>query len=444
MSPPKTVSPVIASLRVSSTSVVRGCPGVPRSIPRIETVIELRPVNGVPFLLRSVGIELRTTQKIVVLSTLGSNDTIREYKIYENPFIFRPAVGEFSERLLGIDIPVLIPIPKDIISSGQYQQWNAVTTHSLVVKVSCGDTYNNETNYSEAFPIPIKLYDTLPIYRQFNEPIAEVRNSNCKQVLVELSLPVSSIGPKDDIILFVKTMTDPLCNKISKNLRLKFISFQIKEILECHEGGLPLMKEHKIYAETKSFLNEDSVLNTQGVSHQFRLEFPFDNEYLQMYCNKNYIDNNLSDSKHVVSTYANDKKNRKVVEGIPLTHTQGFTTLGRLFSIRYEAIIKVKLVHGKDMEIILPITISPFNRESSEYLLSWIINQCEVARNKFGKDLVNRLVNARYDETDTILQRFNPPPIVYKYTKSNWVRLGFNKEAFGSNRLGKNLVQYID
>lgn len=444
MSPPKAVSPVIASLRASSTTVVCGCPGVPRSIPRIETVIELRPANGVPFVIRSVGIELRTTQRVVVASTIGSNDTFREYKVYEDPCIFRPVAGEFSERLLGVDIPILIPLPKDIISSGQYPQWNAITKHILVVRVSCGDTYNNETNFAESFPIPIKLYDTLPIYRQFNEPITETRRSKCKQVLAEISLPVSSVGPKDDLSLQIKTMTDPLCNRISKNLRLRFISFQIKEILECHEGGLPLKKENKLYTETKSFINDESVLTTEGTSHRFHLKFPLENDYLQMYCKNQYVTSNLNNKAHIVSTNTNDKKNSKIVEGIPLTHTQGFTTLGRLFSIRYEVIVKVKLDHGKDMEIEFPITVSPFNRESSEYLLSWIINQCEAARNKFGKDLINRIVYSRYDEVDALLRRFNPPPIVYKYTKSDWVRLGFNGEAFGSNRLGKNLVQYID
>lgn len=443
MSPPKIISPVIASLQASSKSVVCGCPGVPRSIPRIETVIELRPVNGVPFLIRSVGVELRTTQRVVVPSTLGSNDSTREYKIYEDPFVFRPPQGEFSERILGVDIPILIPLSKDIISSGHYPQWNATTTHSLLVKVACGDTYNNETIFAEEFPIVIKLYDTLPIYRQFNEPIMEASNSNCKQVITDLTLPVSSIGPKDDMRLFVKTMTNPLFNKISKDLRLKFITFQIKEVLECHEGGLPLKKEHKLYTETKSFIGDDAILTTQGVSHEFKLEFPVDNDYLQMYARKSNMDNAMGDKTRTVINAPN-KRSNKIIEGIPFTHTQGFTTLGKLFSIRYEIIVKVKLIHGKDMEIRLPITISPFDRISSDYLLKWIIKECELARAKFGKGMVNNLTDARIDEADSLLRRFNPPPIVYYYTKSDWARLGFNGEAFGSNALGKNLVQYID
>ena len=78
-------------------------------------MLELRPIAGVPFTIRSVGIELKTVQKVTIPAKLGSTDTQQEYTIYNNPFAFRPPVGEFSQRLLGLDVPILFPLPRDII-----------------------------------------------------------------------------------------------------------------------------------------------------------------------------------------------------------------------------------------------------------------------------------------------------------------------------------------
>ena len=67
------VLPVVALLRISERLPVYGCPGVAMSMPRIETVIELRLLNlRQAFSVRSVRCELRTKQKMVTLLKLGS------------------------------------------------------------------------------------------------------------------------------------------------------------------------------------------------------------------------------------------------------------------------------------------------------------------------------------------------------------------------------------
>ncbi|ODV82323.1 uncharacterized protein CANTADRAFT_4334 [Suhomyces tanzawaensis NRRL Y-17324] len=426
------------------------------NMPRIETVVEIRPVGGIPFKIRSVGIELRTTQKVSVPSTIGSNDTTREYKVYDDPFAYRPPMGEFHRVLLGLDIPVMIPLPKDIIASGMFPNWNASTVHTLCVKISCGDTYDSELTFLETFPIAIKVYDTLPLYRQFNEPVVESRVSGDQQILVDLSLPVSSVGPRDEFLLNTKVLTNHLHNKIKKNLRLNKLTLQIKEILECHEGGLPTRKELKIHTQTHTLNLEDSQISTQGFAYNFQVPFPVQNDYLQLFTN-NYenIQNEYYEQQHqyvddqtTLIQSINISKNKvidELDEGIPLTHVQGFTTLGRLFSLRYEVIFKAKLSHSKDIEVRLPITVSPYDRVSSDYLLQWIIRECEQARNKFGKQVINDIVNtSKYDEVVTKLSRFNPPPVIYRNIKPDWVRLGYNELAFGKNPSGKALVQYID
>lgn len=389
-------------------------------------------------------LELRTIQKISIPTTLGSTDSSREYKIHEE-MLFRPTAGLFSEEVMGLDLPVLFPLPQDIISSGVFPNWTSSTTHKLCVKVALGDSYITESVHIENFPIAIKLYDTLPLYRQYNEPMLENRISNDKQVALNLTIPISSVGPNDEFIIDLLIQANPLYNKINKNLKLKQLTFQIKEIIECHEGGLTPKKEIKLFTQTKDFLDLQTRLSTEGIKWQFRLPFPIENDSLKMFDMKDSTVEELQPSMEnnaptvSIANMARNKNIDKIDEGIPITHIQGFTTMGKLFSIRYEIVVKVKLSHGKDMDIRLPITVSAYDRASSAYILQWILKECDVARQRFGKDLVNYIAGRGGDAK---LTRFVPPPIVYHYNRNDWVRLGFNPEEFGTK--GTHSVQYID
>lgn len=441
-------SPVIANLRPSSTSIVLGCPGVPRSIPRIETTVEIRSVGGKPFDLRSVSIELRTVQKVTVPSTIGSTDTSREYIVYKDPTAYRPPIGSFYQPLLGLDIPVLISIPKDIISSGHFPHWNAQTTHYIYVQVSCGTTIETEVNYGESFPITIKAYDTLPLYRQFNEPKIEQKDSIDRKLIIETNIPYSSIGPGDDFTIIIKILVNNLNNNTKRNIRLNKLTLQIKEILECYEGGLFPRKEYKTFTTSKEY-QDNNLVTTTGLIENFKFKFPGNFDYLQLY-NKSELNRlpatnpNPEEQFRIQSTnIALNTHLDKLDQGIPLTHTQGFTTIGKLFSLRYEINLKFKLSKSKDMEIRLPLTICTYDRNSSEYLLGWIMKECEIARNKFGPKAVHQIATAiNYDTAISILDRFKPPPVIYRNSKTDWVRLGYDEESFGKK--GKSISYYID
>lgn len=352
--------------------------------------------------------------------------------------------------MLGLDIPVLIPLPRDIISSGKFPLWDALSTHNLCVLVCCGDSPENEIVYTESFPVSIKLYDTLPIYRVYNDPIIETRTSANQQVIVELAMPVSSVGPADSLTLFVRTMTNAQNYKVKRNLRLNKLTLQIKEILECHEGGLPIHKELKLITTNKVYTVDEQLLTTQGISHQFQLDFPIENDYLQLYSgnsNKSLTIQSRDDHESLAIQLTNISRNielDKLDEGIPNTHTQGFTTFGKLFSIRYEVVVKINMSHAKDIEVRLPLTVLPYDRVSSDHILQWIHKECEAANYKFGKNMVHQLASClNYEETKALIHNYNPPPVLYRNIKSDWVRLGYSSESFGS-KLGRNLVQLID
>lgn len=375
--------------------------------------------------------ELRTEQKAVVSSKLGSSEPMKEYRLSKDPMVYAPPMGEFYQKLLALDVPLLLPLPRNVTSSGYFPFWNASTVHYLCVRFTGGTSAHTEFSFEEKFAIPIKLYDTLPLYRQFNEPIVEQQPSSDSQVLVDLELPVSSIGPLDPFHLRVKIAGNPLHNKRKRNLRLRLVTMQLKEYMQGFDSGLPAKRENKLVSQTDEC---DTLITADGTTHIFDFPFPQDNDFLRHFAISDAAEP-YSEELTVKFPSATFNKNRnlpKVAEGIPVTHTQGFTTLGRLFSIRYEIIVKVKISHGKDTVVRLPLTVSPYDRASSEYLLSWIKGECLLARDRFGKETVNRIASTFKDEeVQLMLQRFCPPPISYRHNKNDWERLGYSMEGYG-------------
>lgn len=432
--------PVTVTLQPTDSNIVCGCPGVARSIPRIKTKLLIRSIKGDPFVLRSVGIELRTVQSISIPSTIGSNDSVQEYKIYEDPFLFNPSFGNFaSTALLGLDIPLLIHLPKEMVASGYNSNWNAATTHNLLVRVSVGESVETETNFVELFPIPIKLYDSLPIYRQFTESINESVVSPDHQLIVDYNLKESCIGPSDKLNLQIKIMKNSLNYKVSNRLRLKSFDLLVKEIVECHEGGLPPYKDIKIIEDFKEC--KDYNLNND-ITFDYNFLLPLNPDFLSIFeapkLNIDKYDHFDEMPNHKVPVDINNHYNAKqhqikLIEGIPITHYQHFTSLGKLFSIRYEIVLKLKLIHGKDFAVRIPIVLSPYNKVASEYLLNWIIYECRLASDIFGKSLVDKLVKTfNPKESNTLLAPLNEPVKVYKNTRADWVQLGFTVDSFGT------------
>lgn len=443
---PKQEYPLTIFLEPTASTIVFGCPGIPRSIPRIETIIHIRTANGSSFMIRSVSIVLITRQKVTVPAKLGSTEAFKEFKIYEDPLAFRPMNG-FSQHVLGVDLPVMIPVPKDIIPSGYLPTLGASTTHYLAIKVVTGETSGVEASYIDTFPIVIKTYDTLPLYRQFNEPVVEQHKSQDNQVLAEVIVPVTSVGPGDDLDLHCKLLTNSANNKVKKHLATKQVTFQLKEYLECFDGGLPPKKENKLYTKT---LQLNKEINTQGVTEHFSIKFPQLNDNLEVYYdpepyiieNEVFVDN---DTTIVESTnIATHKTIERIPEGLPITHLQSYTVSGKFYSIKFELILKIKLSKAKDFDIHLPLTVCPFDRKSSSNLLKWIMHECEVAKARFGREFIDQFFSAgNYDAICTLMNRYKLPPVVYKNCKEDWIKLGFAGDQFGNCDM-KNLVSYID
>lgn len=347
----------------------------------------------------------------------------------------------FHQELLAVDIPVLLLLPREVVASCYFDNWGATTTHHLFVKFTGGTSAQTEVSFSESFAIPIKTYDTLPLYRQYNEIVDQLCLSSDNQLVLQVQLPVSALGPRDPFTVDVHVKASPL-HKRKKNLLIKQITLQMREVLECFDGGLPPRKENKFVSTTVEF---DKPLTTEGMMHRFSFEFPHDNDALNFF--KDFTLRNLGPRvvNSATALFNRNKNYPKIAEGVPLTHVQGFTSSGKLFSLRYEITVKVKINHGKDMDLTIPIMVSPYDRDSCVYLLLWIRNECMLARDRFGKQTVSDISQLHsQDEVQRLLNHYCGAPELYFYKKEDWTSLGYDPRAFGSQESGRPLVTYID
>ena len=174
----------------------------------------------------------------MIPTKFGSSEAFKEFIIYEDPLTYQPPMGEFSQLLQGLDIPILIPIPKILHQLDIHLLWGHNNTQFSSFCIPRKFCFHG-VNVCRLFPVDIKMYDTLPIYRQYNEPIVESRYSSDNQTLVEVAIPVTSIGPGDNLKVMCTVKTNSANNKVKKHIALKQLTFQVKEILECFDGGLP-------------------------------------------------------------------------------------------------------------------------------------------------------------------------------------------------------------
>lgn len=356
--------------------------------------------------------------------------------------VYAPPAGSFYRELLALDIPVLLPLPRDVPASCYFDNWGATTVHYLYIKFTGGTTSQAEFSFLESFAVPIKAYDTLPLYRQFNEKVVETCLSGDNQLVVDITLPVTALGPQDPFSVLVDVKANPLHNKRKRNLQLKLLTLQMREVLECYDGGLPPKKENKFISTTVEF---DRLLTTDGISHQFAFNFPHDNDSLVIFKDTSDVSYDKETVNSATALFNKNRNYTKIAEGVPLTHVQGFTLLGKLFSLRYEITLKVKMGHGKDIETTIPITVCPYDRESSAYLLQWIRAECLFARDKFGKETVSRLSRTHsQDDAQQVLNQFCEAPQVYSYNIEDWAYLGYDRQAYGKQDTGRPLVTYID
>lgn len=405
--------------------------------PRIETeiIIRSRAESGVK--VKYVNVMLKTFQKVKIVMNTSSNNILKLFIIYEEKINFD------DDEIFGADIPVMIPLPDDIISTGTFPQFKSSTWHLIIVEIVSLEHFGKKCKCDFEFPVCIKLYNIISLHKQFKVPILKTLLCSENRVSVLISLPITSVGPMDDFVLYVNAKTNSSSNKSKKNLKLVKIIFTIQEKIIFHDRSLP-PRIIKIYSEEKNFDNKGDVnLDCDGISHSFQIKFPLmdmsifsdDRELKKIFNNLNPdLNMNLSHLKllHPKDVLANSNPItystfNNLDNEIPMTHSQSFTTSGKLFSLLHNINVKFKIHGTKDISINTPIYVSNYDRVYSKYLVSWIIEECGKTENRFGKSFIEKLnPPVNYSVLLDSLKPLKKKPKVYKalergfQEKKNW------------------------
>lgn len=128
------------SLKPSYNSIIRGCPGLPDTLPRIECELRIRSNDGKPFIVEKIQIILKTVESLNM--GLGSF-TSKRNKLEHEAVHYKKSIRISERKIIGIDVPLTIGLPDDIKETN----YNAKIGHCYTV-LECNVQYNISSNSS--------------------------------------------------------------------------------------------------------------------------------------------------------------------------------------------------------------------------------------------------------------------------------------------------------
>lgn len=432
-------APVTILLSETGFIEVRGYPGVVKTVPRIETLLQLRhDVPGTTFNLQQVSVELITRQEITVPLKFGPNKSQQRYRL----FLKEAFRSKRPEKMLGCDIPLRILLPKDISSSGAFPTWKGLTCTELIVNVKVSTLFGVQL-ISKVFPIAIQRFDNLPLFNDFG-PAVDNHPSSDSNVLVELRFNRSSVGPGDLIKLDLNIRK----LKLRKRISLKEISYLLWEILECHDAGLPRKKEKQTYISSNKWEENEHPINPE-LNHLFQKHLSLLRDFLDFHTadldlSTSYA-NPDNDPRIIVSQLQN-LHNVDVTDecAIPITNTEGLTMKGKLYSVSFQLRTEIRFYGCGSIKFVWPFRVCPFDYKTSVHLLHWIREECEFALKLFQQSQLEKIDKGDYSDAAETMFRFVPPTTIYRDNLQDWISMGYPDYSYRLPDLNDRIGFYVE
>ncbi|QGN13455.1 protein RGL1 [Kluyveromyces marxianus] len=131
--------PVI-SLKPSYNPIIRGCPGLPDTLPRIECELRIRSNDGKPFFIRNIQTSLKTLECLNTgLGSFASKRTKMDIETVHH----KRSMKISDKKLVGLDIPLTIALPDDIKETN----YNSKIGHCYTV-LECDVWYSTKDSSS--------------------------------------------------------------------------------------------------------------------------------------------------------------------------------------------------------------------------------------------------------------------------------------------------------
>ncbi|SCV03139.1 LAME_0H08020g1_1 [Lachancea meyersii CBS 8951] len=416
--------PVI-SLKPSYNSIIRGCPGLPETLPRLECELRIRSSDGKELYIESVEVVLKSTES---LHNSGHSFTTRP-KVEKTAVHYRKNIKVSDKKLIGIDIPLTIAVPDDIKETNfnsrfghSYTTFECRTTYYTVAGNTLQETFTTAV-YVERYDLIASPKHTLPLSRMYHSPDKRV------QVKYEVQNPCVSTDDllhlKLDIIPNLSSSAFSSSTRhFSKRLKLKTVTFEIKEYLETFDSHYD-SRENIIHTMTKPF---NEVVPKSGI--QFEADVRIFTKNLQfkqyeMSLNEPAVLYRLPEHPPALNERPPETvllKSKKDLE--PFHYHSSITTHGRLFSVTHGITIKFKIGNAKDFELHQPIDISPWVKTQMKHIENSIARETGVANN--ARAFYDSFGGIRRRKSSGELEYPPLPPIVYSADASTLKSLGIN------------------
>lgn len=434
--------PVI-SLKPSYNSVIRGCPGIADTLPRIECQLRIRTNNGLEIRIAKIEIVLKSVESIFSQSHVSyaftplsktkgkskkNESVVVHYKksLYITNDPHREKNGKrVSRPLVGVDLPLTIALPADINETNYNSRFGSCITY-LECNLYYFDIEKNGASLdgvtpevkSFSSPVNVERYSNLPLKRLFPKIDKKVYSSDKKLVaLVQVENPCITT---DDLLqvniklsqtaLGSSSETDSALFK--KKPKLKGITFEMKEVFQCQNENFE-SKEYVLDTETKQY-NEPITKNGIKVSNSIHI------------CTKDVLfkefENIMQEPELMFQLPSKPSENRpkreiatKLLQSrsdiVPFRYHSSVTTHGKLFSIGHTFDIKLRISSGKDFEVTIPITITQWLKSQIKYVQQAILQERETA--VFAKRFYENYGGLRKNSSGTI-EYPSLPPIIYE------------------------------
>ncbi|KAG0660990.1 hypothetical protein C6P44_002931 [Monosporozyma unispora] len=399
----------------------------------------LNPSNLVSKRNGPSGISSPTTSIDSPTITLRNNSTTRRKDKLESIKIHYKKTLSFKrdKKIIGIDIPLTIALPDDIKETNFNDKFGNCYT-----LFDCKAFYNGKHSKDFKYLINIERYSYLPS-KTFYPPVEKTVVSLDERFKVSYKVENPCLSNDDLLRLKItfkpnfKYITEQSQKKsllFNKKIKLKHITFQLKELLEINESlhnksispSALFNSLDRTENVLQTFTKEiNQVITMNDIKITFDMRIFTKNKLLQNFESTfqepeflyklpkevNRTSNHNNNSLAIKTEFVQNKNNN-----IPFQYHTSITTLGTFFNITHRLNMKFKISGGRGFDINQTLTLTPWSRSQMKYIQQMIQQEKEIAYHaKKFYDNFGGIVKKKTDDNDIILDYPTLPPVVYNY-----------------------------
>ncbi|SJM85214.1 related to Rgl1p [Zygosaccharomyces bailii] len=380
--------PVI-SLKPSYNSVIRGCPGLPDTLPRIECELRVRSNDGKPFRIDKIEVVLKGIESLLGgYHSFGSKSKIERVTVH-----YKKNIKMSEKKIVGIDIPLTIGLPEEIRETNYNQTFGSATT-----LLECTVRYNGlEDPQVFAQAVNVEKYTIVPNPTLFPHITKRVHTAD-RKFIVEYTVLNPCVTVDDHLKLQLeirpngKTLAESSTTSLfgKKFTKLKSVSVGLKECLEVLDGtgGNGENKENVLQDVMHIF--EERITNN-GIKLKLDVPVAARNALFgefEMALQEPDMVHYLQDASQVSPQAIAHMPSTKLLQnrvhgahGIPFQyHSSVTTTGGSLFRITHSVAVKIKISSGKSLHISQPVEISAWTQSQLKGLDQLVAHERETAK----------------------------------------------------------------